>query len=397
VTVAGVDADPVPTSEDRMSFLRTVLTELQAEPQWSVRSALTAGFVARELGVTLALPASPWPALLHVEVRFARDVRNVDAAVRFCAARNHVGLLGRWVFDPVARVVALVADIPAGVGPWGPGVAAAVVAELVGVAEAQAYTSAAEREIGAATALTLVGGRRRPAPHPVCEHLARVVRPQGASPHLAGAAVVGAQDGLIVALPHWYVTHGNAESSCEDPEGSIVVLRAACHPYAGWGVMVALTPPEGVAGGAGPRRLAALNQAEADRALTGPAPGSWSGSGGEAQYRAFLSAAVLARAEAGGNVFAPADLLRDVVRAAAARAEEIWENAGRPALTPVLHRPGWPGDERAAALDRGARSGGLPESVRIWSDPAARLSATDPEGIFSFWDDPLTDGSSSDH
>jgi hypothetical protein len=69
VTVAGVDANPVPTSEDRMRFLRTVLTELQAEPQWSVRSSLAAGFVARELGVTLALPATPWPALLHVEVR----------------------------------------------------------------------------------------------------------------------------------------------------------------------------------------------------------------------------------------------------------------------------------------------------------------------------------------
>ncbi|MDQ1499409.1 MAG: hypothetical protein QOI86_2749 [Actinomycetota bacterium] len=377
-----------------------IVAALGIEPEWSVAGPEGWGFVAGELGTWLAVHRpEDGPAWLHVEVRLARDVPDGPATWAFLDDRNNKALVGRWIHDPSTGAVALAADLPlAAVDGAGLPYAVEVVAGMVNTAETLALLSAPQRDLGGAKALTLVGGRRRPSWHAVCEHLPRRVYPAGRRDRVPSEVLTLVQDSFLSILPGWLADHDALETMAEAEDGSLLVVRAARHPHAGWGLMVVLGGERyGCDPDDGALYAAALNRRESALAVGPvgaagpPAAGCWTHYGAGLEYRLFLPAALLAAVD---DLFAPVAFVGACVRDVAARADAtLTDRDPPPAAVPILERAAWPGDDEAAtAARRDPINDGLdiPEAS-IYLDMLGRACAI-TDASFALWRSRLVPG-----
>src|SRR5581483_11511421 len=147
----------------------------------------------------------------------------------------------------------------------------------------------------------------------------RPVYPAGQSDAVPAEILSVVQDSLVDTLAGWHVEHGEQETLARAADGTLLLVRVARHPHAGWGLMVAVggdlyrCDPE-TAG----RFAAGQNRVESDRARRGPSPGCWTYNGAGLEYRAFLPAALL---DAEANRVAAAGFVLAVVSAIARRGD----------------------------------------------------------------------------
>jgi hypothetical protein len=376
-----------------VSVAAAVLAALGIEPGWSMVEPDGYRFVAGELGTWLAVQRrEDGTAWLHVEVRLARDVPDGPATWAFLDARNNRALVGRWVHDPFTGVVALTTDLPlAAVEGEALPYAVEVVAGMVNTAETLAFLSAPQRDLGGAKALTLVEGRRRRSTHALCEHLPHRVYPAGRNDRVPSEVLILVQDSFLSILPGWPADHDVLETMGEAEDGSVLLVRAARHPHAGWGLQVALGgEPYGCDPDDGARYAAALNRRES--APTGPpGAGCWTHNGAGLEYRLFLPAALLAAVD---DLFAPVAFVAACVRDVAARADATLMDRDPPrAGGPVLGRAAWPGDDEAAtAARRDPINDGLdPPDASIYLDLMGRACAI-TDASFTLWRSRLLPG-----
>lgn len=222
-------------------LLADIPRRLKLQPQWVEHSPDGTSFVVTETGCWLSVPDD---TSLHVEVRAATDVRDAQRAVAFCDDRNQFALVGRWVYDSDAGVVALVGDLPLTAPPaYDLGaVATEVVAEMVNAVSQVQYVSAPQRDLGGRKAVPALRGNIRGTRNRTDEHLPRHTYPRGADPERAQTALILTQDVLLLPLIDWVVDHQDGETVADHEDGSRLLLRVARHPHAGWGLVVSLLP-----------------------------------------------------------------------------------------------------------------------------------------------------------
>ncbi len=368
MAMAGVSPDPV---------AHRIVEALRIEREWTVSEGDAAGFVAGELGTWLMVkPSAAGTPILRIEVRLAGDVPDAPATWRFLDACNNTALIGRWVHDSSAGVVALVADLPLGESmPLA--YAREALAQMVGTAETLAYLSAPQRELQAGKALTLVGGRRRESCHPVAGHLRQKVYPAGTSEQVPGRLLPQVQDQLPSALPGWSIDQEARGSVAKAADGSRLLAGLAQHPTAGWGVIVSLGGENYVCDEAdGPVYAAALNAGESVLSIVTPGPGCWTACGAALEYRVFLTAALLAADEAVG---AAPEFVTTVVQLVAAHADTmLLDREANPTDGLVVERPTWPGDAEAHVLARrDPINDGLDDEAVLANDGLARATYVD--------------------
>ncbi|MFI7632381.1 hypothetical protein [Microbispora rosea] len=322
-------------------ILRKILDELAIEPEWTVEDDNGAGFVAGELGTWLALTGGPDRSCLRVEVRLARGVHSGDGIWSLYGK----GLvlprsLGRLVHDPRSMVLSLVADLPVVRGTAGTRLLSGCVAELVHDGE----TIVAHQDLPGFTAVTLAGGERRSARHPLVRRSPRV--------HGTRDDAVTALNLLREALaetfpPEWTVRHGKRATAVSGPDGESLLAAVEYGARTGWGLSLTAQPslaaresphPPGI-------HLADLNRTDAQRGLL--APGHWIAGDDGSEYRLVLSARLLSLAD---------DTPSWVETMAAAVAARCLDSAPAETVHPVLLRPQWSGDDDAVLIKLSRRS-----------------------------------------
>jgi hypothetical protein len=363
-----------------------VVAHLGVEAECTVAAADGVGFVAGELGVWMTVEEKgAAPPRFRAEVRLARQVPDDETISEFVDRLNHRGLLGCWVHDQPTGILALSAgiDLSTTVREDTVAIAAQVVSSMVASAEELAYKSAPQRDLGAAKALTLVGGVRRKGEHPLFRRHTGTVLEQGRTADTARVSLCLAQDVMLYLVPGWTFEHDTTATTCEDDQGFVLVVRVAQHPAFGYGLMIALgsqsrlTIPAADAH----RRAFELNRSEARR----PGLGAWAVSGPGLEYRTFLPNSLL---ELANRDLPELRLVSAVIRDTAARA--------RPSLVPLravaehpdrtLLKPDWAGDTEAEILARrDPINDGLhaPDSY-VWLDRLGRAAAT-TESSFELW------------
>ena len=298
-------------------------------------------FVVSETGCWLTVTDQ----VLHIEVRVAAGVTETLAALEFCADRNEFALVGRWVYDENAGVLALVADLAL---PEHPSydveaVAVEVVGELVNAAGTVIFHSAdlAGSGRGGVKATPAINGIFVRERCKADEYLPRVTYPLGGLPDLALSVLLQAQAVLVVPLLGWGdVTHSVGELCAERSDGHRLVLRVAQHPSAGWGLVLSVRVP----GSLDVRELNELNLRAAPAGR--PLLSRWVGHGDSVEHRLFLTNAVLLAAEV-------EDSGADQLICQRVRDLELTLTAGPAPLegTAVL-RPVWPDEDKAIAYAR---------------------------------------------
>ncbi|WP_169945260.1 hypothetical protein [Microbispora sp. H11081] len=314
---------------------RKILDELAIEPEWTVEDDSGAGFVAGELGTWLALTGGPDRSYLRVEVRLARGVHSGDGIWSLYGKRLVLPRsLGRLVHDPHTMVLSLVADLPVAYGTAGTRLLSGCVVELVHDGE----TIAAQQDLPGFTAVTLVGGERRSALHPLVRRSPRI--------H-------GSRDDAVTALnllrdaiaatspPGWTVRHRKRATTVTGPNGESLLAAADYGRSTGWGL--SLTAKPSLTARESPHQqgihLADLNRTNRQRGL--PAPGHWIAGDGGSEYRLVLPAHLLSLAAATPS------WLEATVTAVAARCLDV---ASAEMVRPLLLCPRWAGDDDAVLL-----------------------------------------------
>ena len=297
-------------------------------------------FVVSETGCWLTVT----DRVLHVEVRVAVGVTETLAAREFCADRNGFALVGRWVYDETAGVLALVADLAlAETASYDvESVAVEIVAELVNAAGTVLFHSAALAALGGVKATPAVNGAFVRQRNRTDEHLPNVTYPLGAEPDPAIAALLLAQDVLVVPLLGWGdVIHAVGELTAERSDGHRLILRVAQHPSAEWGLVLSVRVP-------GAPEVRELNRLNLQAAPVGRHLLSrWVEHGGAVEHRLFLTNAVLLAAalEPGGAGELICQLVTDL-------GALLTGSPSSPPERSALVRPVWPDEDKAIALAR---------------------------------------------
>lgn len=357
------------------ALLDALPLRLGVAPRWVERHPDAVAFVAGETGCWLFAQQD----LLHVEVRVAVLARDRQAALRFCDDRNHRALVGRWVLDEEAGVVALVADLPApddaawDVEP----VAVEAAAEMINaVATVQYYSSTLAAAVGP-KALAAIRGEFWDSPNAVHEHLPTHTYALGATGDVAEQALVLAQDIMLIPLLDWHVDN-DSDALRAHKDGTRLLLQVTRHPIAGWGLVVSVSPPWTT----DLDELGELNlSADPRKHLLG----HWTSNGDIVEHRMFLSNALL---EACGPGWAPANLICELVTALARQPDE----AG---VASAVLRPHWPGDDLAQVRVRREpwndhRPDDDPEWYAVFLDMLGRMG-TMTEPSYRVWQAQLTE------
>ena len=87
-------------------LLAEIPRRLSLEPDWVEHTPDGTAFVVTDTGCWLSIGDG---SSLHIEIRVAAQVWDVERAAVFCDERNLLALLGRWLYDAASGVVALVA------------------------------------------------------------------------------------------------------------------------------------------------------------------------------------------------------------------------------------------------------------------------------------------------
>jgi hypothetical protein len=379
-----------------VELLQDVVAALGIEPEWTVDETDGVGFVACDLGTWLTVDESDArsPAF-RAEVRLARNVPDNEQTREVVGMLNHEATVGCWVVDPESATLALVAGVNLStiLKDDTVGFDAKVVASIVTTAESLAYRSVPERDLGAAKAITLIGGSRRKGEHPLLrEHLrAALDMGRGRAAGAATTATAGAatatlnlvQDVMIYLVPGWTIEHHSAETICENGDGFTLVVRVAEHPGYGCGLTIALGARSLLTMSAAEAHWRAfeLNRTEARR----PGLGCWAWAGYGLEYRTFLPDSLL---ELANHDLPEPRLVTGAIREAAARA--------RPSLVPlrlvaanrqpILVRPQWDCDHQAATIARlePINDGLAASDGYVWIDVHGRAAATAPTS-FGLW------------
>jgi hypothetical protein len=327
-----------------------IVRSLGIEHDWTITDINGVGFVAADLGTWLAARYLDNKSVkIRIEVRVARDVMSNDGTNEFLDKRNHYGLLGRWVLDPQSGVVALVADIVVS-RHNGARLVPEIVAELTNTAETVAFLSGPQRDLNGTKAVTLIRDRRRDGFHPLMEHLPVNVYPEGQMDRIPARLLPVIQHHLAAWLPGWRIEHDAEESIARSRDGSLLLVRSACHPYAGWGLQIALAgePYECTEGDA--RRYAnALNQCDSEVAGGQSALGCWTFNVVGLEYRVFLCSKLLDVV----SDFVAGKFSESAVRSFAARADaSLLDRPPPTSAARVLERASWPGDDEADTVAR---------------------------------------------
>lgn len=316
-------------------WLDAIPRRLHVRPEWTHHSDRGTAFLVEETGCWISISEDT----LHIEVRAALQVHDLDTAVSFCDARNNLALVGRWVYDAAHGVVALVADLALadGAGFDAEAVAVELVAELVNAVSTVMFKSAPQRMLNGTKATPCLDGTFPTTRNRTNEHLPRVVYPLGQDQDTAIGALAMSQDVLLEPLLDFAVEHYESLTVAEREDGARLVLRAAQHPVAGWGLVIALRP----AWTADPVHLNTLNMRAAG---TGEhVLGRWTTNVDTVEHRLFLTNAML---QAAGPVWQQASFVAQLV----ARLSD--QPGGSGTDDAAVQRPGWPGDELAIARAR---------------------------------------------
>jgi len=347
-------------------LLSSIPKRLRLQPRWFEHDPDGTQFVVTETGCWLSLVDHH--STLHVEVRTALGVHDADTAVAFCDDRNQFALVGRWLYDSNAGVVALVADLPLRSVPEADleTVATEVVAEMINAVSTVQDKGAVQRDLNGRKAVSALRGKVRNTRNRTDEHLPCVTYPRGATADVAESTLILTQDALLEPLLDWAVEHQQVQTVADHEDGSRLLLQVAQHPYAGWGLVVSLRP----LWTADPGKLNELNA----RSQVGL--GRWTTVHDWVEHRTFLPNALLEAA--GSGVWAPAQLVLDVIASQTAQRTDIpHEGKG-------LQRPIWPGDGLGAGHARrdpwnDAREENDPEWYAIYLDTFGRMGTlTEP-------------------
>jgi hypothetical protein len=224
------------------SLLAEIPRRLKVHERWVDHTPNGTAFVVTDTGCWLSIVEG---TLLRIEIRVASDVWHAERAAEFCDSRNHLALLGRWLYDAGSGVVALVADLPIGDEPSFdvPALATELVAELVNAAGTVQFMSAPQRDLDGYKAVPALHGEICLTRNPTDEHLPNHTYPRGDEPDVAEETLLLAQDILLIPLLGWHVEHDTGHTFAEHPDGSALLIQVAQHPQAGWGLVVSLQPP----------------------------------------------------------------------------------------------------------------------------------------------------------
>jgi hypothetical protein len=359
-----------------------ITSRLKLEPNWVRHGSDGTSLVVTETGCWLSMLDE---RTLHIEARAATALTDPALAVEFCDDRNQFALVGRWLYDHANGVAALVLDLclDPTAGYDVEAVASEAVAEIINAVATVQYVCAPQRDLTGRKAVPALHGKVRGSRHPVDEHLPRHTYRLGSDPDAAHRALTLTQDVVLEPLLEWDVDHQTEQSVADHKDGSRLLLRAAQHPHAGWGLVVSLRPTWTTT----PAGLNDLNS------RAGLGWGRWVTVPDGVEHRAFLPNALLQAA--GTDAWAPAQLVVDVIESALAQRTSI------PAEGSAVQRPVWPGDDLGAEQARRDPwhdpSDDDPESdwSAVYLDRFGRM-ATITESSFDAWLDLLTQQDKAD-
>jgi len=357
------------------ALLATITRRLKLQPQWVHHTPEGTAFIVTETGCWVSLGDK---GDLHVEIRVATEVLDAATAEAFCDARNHMALLGRWLYASDSGVIALVADLPIRTAPAFDiaAVATELVAELICAAGTVQFKSAPQRDLDGYKAVPTIRGKIRSTRNRTDEHLPRHTYPRGSDPAVAEEALILAQDILLIPLLEWSVEHESGSTVATHADGTQLLLQVAQHPHAGWGLVASLRP-------SWTADRAALNELNA---AAGTGLTHWTANGDTVENRVFIPNAVIEASKT--DAWSSAQLVVGIVE------KLITQNVRTPAGGSGLQRPTWPGDDLTSASRRrepwnDGRVDDDPDWYGIYLDMFGRM-ATLTEPSYRAWFDRLT-------